>query len=49
MDYGFGEDAFGREEGEGRISEGETELGWREEREGSCASSGRLLGCGGEV
>lgn len=48
MDYCFGEDAFGGEEREGGVSEGETELGWGEEREGSCAGPGRVLGLRGE-
>lgn len=43
MDYRFGKDAFGRQEGEGRVSEGEAKLGRGEQREGSCAGSGRVL------
>lgn len=40
MDYRFSKDAFGRQEGEGGVSEGEAKLGRGEQREGSCASSG---------
>lgn len=43
MDYRFGKDAFGRQEGEGGVSEGEAKLGRGEQREGSCAGSGRVL------
>lgn len=47
MDYGFGENAFGCEEGEGG-AEGEAELGGGEEGEGACAGSrGVLVGLRG--